>query len=143
MIRSEQPSSRATDQSASRHDVPSHRRSGSVASVIEDVVGCKWTLHILGQIRQGVMRPGALQRSVPGLTAKVLHQRLRKLVRYGLLEKHAYPERTLHVEYRLTPFGQRVNGILDQIETLERERDALVFESLPPEVGSGRRSTSS
>jgi DNA-binding HxlR family transcriptional regulator len=94
-----------------------------VASVIEDVVGCKWTLHILGRIRQGVVRPGALQRSVPGLTTKVLNQRLHKLVRYGLLEKEHYPERALHVEYHLTPFGQRINGILDQIDMLQCERD--------------------
>jgi DNA-binding HxlR family transcriptional regulator len=94
-----------------------------VASVIEDVVGCKWTLHILGHIRRGVVRPGALQRSVTGLTTKVLNQRLSKLVRYGVLERETYSERPLHVEYHLTTFGQRINVILDQIETLQRERD--------------------
>lgn len=98
-------------------------RNESVASIIEDVVGCKWTLHILGQIRHGVVRPGALQRSVAGLTTKVLNQRLRKLVGYGLLEKHALGTRSLHVEYHLTPFGQQIDAILEQIDALQHERD--------------------
>jgi DNA-binding HxlR family transcriptional regulator len=119
----------ASNRSASSQTVQSDRDGESVASVIEDVVGCKWTLHILGQIRQGVVRPGALQRSVAGLTTKVLNQRLSKLLRYGLLEKQTYPERPLHVEYHLTPFGQRLNRILDQIDELQRERDRRFSES--------------
>jgi DNA-binding HxlR family transcriptional regulator len=116
------------------------RGGGSVATVVEDVVGCKWTLHILERIRQGVVRPGALQRSAAGLSTKVMNQRLRKLVRYGVLEKHTYPGRILHVEYRLTPFGERITAILEQIETLQRERDEH-FES-QPERASGRRAQS-
>ena len=108
------------DHGAAPPNQPSTARE-SVASVIEDILGCKWTLHILGQIRHGVIRPGALQRNVPGLTTKVMNERLRKLVRHGLLEKRAYPERPLRVEYRLTPFGRRTTRILDQIEALDRE----------------------
>ena len=64
----------------------------TVAEIFEKCLGCKWTLHVLGQVRQGVLRPGALERSAAGLTAKVLNERLVKLTRYGILEKHSYPE---------------------------------------------------
>jgi DNA-binding HxlR family transcriptional regulator len=93
----------------------------TVARMVEDVVGCKWSLSVIHLVRSGVSRPGAMERSVPGLTTKVLNERLRKLVRYGIVERIAYPEVPPRVEYRLTPFGERFGRILDQIEELQAE----------------------
>ncbi|MCZ7563890.1 MAG: winged helix-turn-helix transcriptional regulator [Burkholderiales bacterium] len=53
--------------------------------MVEDIVGCKWSLTVLGLVRDGVVRPGAMEHAVPGLSAKVLNERLRKLVRFGIL----------------------------------------------------------
>ena len=72
-------------------------------------------------IRQGTCRPGVMERSVKGLTTKVLNERLRKLVSYGLLERHAYAEVPPRVEYKLTEFGRKFVRILDGIEELEAE----------------------
>ncbi len=90
--------------------------------MVEDIVGCKWSLTVLALIAQGVARPGAMQRAVEGLTAKVLNERLRKLARYGLIEREAFPEVPPRVEYRLTELGRRFNRILDEIAALEAER---------------------
>jgi DNA-binding HxlR family transcriptional regulator len=98
----------------------------SVAFIIENCVGCKWTLHILAQVRAGVCRPGQLERSAEGLTAKVLSERLQKLTRFGILEKRSFPEIPPRVEYSLTPFGERLMDILDQVELLQRERKGSV-----------------
>lgn len=89
--------------------------------MVEDVVGCKWSLTVLGLVREGVRRPGAMEHAVPGLSAKVLNERLRKLTRYGILEKRSYPEIPPRVEYSLTAFGERFAGILDQIRRLDDE----------------------
>lgn len=89
--------------------------------ILESCVGCKWATRILGQIRAGVARPGALQRSLRGLTTKVMNERLQKLVRFGILEKQIFAESPPRVEYRLTPFGDRFLSILDQLEALRRE----------------------
>ena len=89
--------------------------------MVEDVVGCKWSLSVIGLVRTGVSRPGAMERSVSGLTTKVLNERLRKLIRYGIVERIAYPEVPPRVEYRLTEFGERFSGILDQIEALQSD----------------------
>ncbi len=94
----------------------------SVPRMVEDIVGCKWSLTVLDLVRRGVNRPGAMEHAVEGLTAKVLNERLRKLVRFGILEKTSYPEIPPRVEYRLTDFGRRFSGILDQIAALEQER---------------------
>ncbi|MGH9631665.1 MAG: winged helix-turn-helix transcriptional regulator [Bryobacteraceae bacterium] len=89
--------------------------------MVEDVVGCKWSLAILGVVQTGVNRPGAIERCVPGLTTKVLNERLRKFVRYGILTRIAFPEVPPRVEYRMTPFGKRFIRILDMIEQLQNE----------------------
>ena len=100
------------------------RTPPSIRRIVEDDVGCKWTLHVLAQVRGGVNRPGALVRTAPGLTAKVLNERLSKLVRYGVLEKQSFPEVPPRVEYRLTPLGERLNGVLDAIAGLQDDVDA-------------------
>jgi DNA-binding HxlR family transcriptional regulator len=93
-----------------------------VAGMVEDIVGCKWSLTVLQLISTGVSRPGAMQRQVQGLTAKVLNERLRKLARFGIIEREVFAEVPPRVEYRLSGFGQRFNALLDQIAELERER---------------------
>ncbi len=89
--------------------------------MVEDVLGCKWTLRVIGEIRSGVQRPGALERQIRGISTKVLNERLRKLVRFGVIERRAYAELPPRVEYRLTPFGRRFARVLDAVDQLESE----------------------
>jgi DNA-binding HxlR family transcriptional regulator len=95
----------------------------SVARMVEDIVGCKWSLAVLGAIRRSILRPGAIERSIAGISTKVLNERLAKMLRYGLLVKQIYPEVPPRVEYRLTPFGERFVALLDQIEALQAQVD--------------------
>ncbi len=92
-----------------------------VAEVVEAVFGCKWSLRILGLIRKGVCRPGAIERELAGLTTKVQNYYFRRMVILGILERIVYPEVPPHVEYRLTDFGLRFIPILDAIEELQHE----------------------
>ena len=89
--------------------------------MVEDIVGCKWSLAVLGMVRGGVRRPGAMERAIEGLSKKVLNERLRKLVRFGILEKRSFPEVPPRVEYRLTRFGERFSSLMDGVEKLENE----------------------
>jgi DNA-binding HxlR family transcriptional regulator len=94
-----------------------------VSRMVEDIVGCKWSLAVLGAVRGGVCRPGAMEHAIDGLSKKVLNERLAKLVRFGILDKQAYAEMPPRVEYRLTAFGDRFCGLLDGIDALQREID--------------------
>jgi DNA-binding HxlR family transcriptional regulator len=89
--------------------------------MVEDIVGCKWSLAVLGRIRAGVARPGAMEHALPGLSKKVLNERLRKLVRFGIVERRAFAELPPRVEYRLTPFGTKFSDLLDGVERLQQE----------------------
>ncbi|MEO0801650.1 MAG: helix-turn-helix domain-containing protein [Cyanobacteria bacterium J06642_2] len=89
--------------------------------IAEDVLGCKWMLTILDLLQRGVCRPGTMQRSVDGLTTKVMNERLKKLVSYRLIKRHAYPEVPPRVEYELTARGHKFLQILEAIAELDRE----------------------
>jgi len=93
----------------------------TVGQMIESVVGCKWSLTVVGLIQKGVNRPGKMEHAIEGLSAKVLNERLRKLLHFGVIEKRVFAETPPRVEYYLTDFGLRFAGILDSIHALENE----------------------
>lgn len=91
----------------------------SVKFMVEDVVGCKWSLSVLDMIEQGINRPGMMTREEEGLSTKVLNERLKKLIRYNVLEKIEYKEIPPRVEYQFTEFGQKFLKIIKDIRDLE------------------------
>jgi DNA-binding HxlR family transcriptional regulator len=93
----------------------------SVAAMVESIIGCKWSLHVLACIRNGVNRPGAIERSAEGLSAKVLSERLDKLVRFGIVEKRSFPQVPPRVEYSFTSFGEKFLRLIDEVELLEAD----------------------
>ncbi|MCC7547779.1 MAG: helix-turn-helix transcriptional regulator [Burkholderiales bacterium] len=96
----------------------------SVAEMVEDVVGCKWSMRVLALVESGISRPGAMERAVEGLSAKVLNERLSKLTRYGVLSKTVYPEVPPRVEYSLTEFGRSFSTVLEEIKRLQASLEA-------------------
>jgi DNA-binding HxlR family transcriptional regulator len=90
---------------------------------LEDVVGCKWSAAVLAAISRDVTRPGQLERFIPGISTKVLNERLRKLLDYGLISRREFPDKVKRVEYALTPTGRELSGIIDRIRDLD-ERHA-------------------
>ena len=113
---------------AGRHPSIAHdmdKRMHDPAGDIQDILKCKWALRILGEIAAGSTRPSTIERSVPGLSHKVLHERLNKLARLAVVERVELAAKAQAVSYRLTPYGQELGGILDQIRRLgERYRPA-------------------
>src|SRR5262245_7003085 len=109
-----------------------------VAATVEAVFGCKWSLRILELIRQGVCRPGAIERALEGLTPKVQTYYFRRMVTLGILERVVYPEIPPRVEYRLTDFGLHFMPILDSIAELQRHLEGLA-ENKPGTAGKATR----
>ena len=85
--------------------------SRRVDELLECVLGCRWTIAVLRAVSDGVARPGALERHVQGISAKVLADRLRRFTRAGILERVQFAEIPPRVEYRLTPFGKKFTRV--------------------------------
>ncbi len=92
--------------------------------MLESVVGCKWSVRVLEILARGRSRPSQILRECPGLSAKVMNERLRKLMRYGIVERSVYGEKPpVRVEYALTPFGRRFIEIVEAVRRLQEEID--------------------
>ncbi|MCC6194441.1 MAG: helix-turn-helix transcriptional regulator [Burkholderiales bacterium] len=95
-----------------------------VASMVESIVGCKWSVSLLRLAADGTSRPSALQRACPGLSAKVMNERLRKMVRFGIMRRTVAGDKPpVEVDYLLTPFGQRFIELLDDVRRLQQDVD--------------------
>ncbi|NJL09569.1 MAG: helix-turn-helix transcriptional regulator [Calothrix sp. SM1_7_51] len=77
------------------------------------VIGGRWKVLIIRELMTGVKRFGELQRSLYGITQKMLTQQLRELEEHGIINRQVYPEIPPKVEYSLTPLGQTLKPILD------------------------------
>ncbi len=91
--------------------------------MVESIIGCKWSLSVLKLLRNGVNRPGEMQRQVEGLTTKVVNERLVKLSRFGIIDKVIYPESPPPVEYLFTEFGKQFLEIVDVVEKVQQNLD--------------------
>lgn len=98
--------------------------SRRVDVLLEDVLGCRWTISVLRAVGNGINRPGALERHIEGISAKVLSDRLKNFTRTGIFERVQFPEIPPRVEYRLTPFGKKFLGLLKAVEQLQAELNA-------------------
>jgi len=96
-------------------------RSRKNYECLEQVIGCKWSVSVLMAVREGVDRPGALERHIAGISTKILSERLRKLTDYRLLRKEKFAELPPRTVYSLTSRGERLVEIIARIHALERE----------------------
>ncbi len=100
--------------------------------MVESIVGCKWSVRLLQLCAEGPKRPSALLRTCPGLSAKVMNERLRKMVRFGVLRRTVFGEKPpVEVEYQLTSFGRRFVRILEEVDRLQAELDRGRFRENP------------
>ena len=86
------------------------REKCSVARTIS-VIGDRWTLLILRDCFLRVRRFEEFERRL-GITRHVLADRLKKLVRAGVLERRLYQARPRRFEYRLTERGLDLHPVL-------------------------------
>lgn len=79
------------------------------------IVSGKWTLLLLRDLAAGRRRFGELQRSMAGISPRTLSQRLRALEEQGIVTRTSYAEMPPRVEYHLTPRGEALTPIIDEM----------------------------
>lgn len=82
-----------------------------------ELLSDKWTVLLLSALSGGTRRHAELQRTIQGISQKMLTQTLRSLERDGLVRRTVYPEVPPRVEYSLTPLGERLG---EPVEALRR-----------------------
>lgn len=79
------------------------------------LVGGKWKLLILRNLRGRPWRFNELQRDLEGISQKVLTDSLRQMMDDGLVYRQDYQELPPRVEYGLTDLGGEMLPILDAL----------------------------
>jgi DNA-binding HxlR family transcriptional regulator len=80
------------------------------------VLAEKWMLLVLMALKKNACRNAELKRQIEGISQRLLTQTLRRLERYGLIERRVICLKPLHVEYSLTALGNSLGQTLDQFE---------------------------
>lgn len=86
-----------------------------VATTVQ-LIGNKWKLLILRNLLVRPWRFNELQRSLSGISQKVLTDNLRSMERDGIIIRTVYPEVPPRVEYALSELGESIRPILDVME---------------------------
>ena len=79
------------------------------------LIGGKWKLLILRNLRTRPWRFNELQRDLDGISQKVLTDSLRQMIDDGFVYRHDYQELPPRVEYRLTDLGTNMLPIIDAL----------------------------
>ena len=90
------------------------------------LIGGKWKLLLLRNLRERPWRFNELQRSLEGISQKVLTESLRQMVDDGLAYRHDYHENPPRVEYGLTELGMQMLPIVNALEGFGRYYKSVV-----------------
>ncbi|MBQ7432825.1 MAG: helix-turn-helix transcriptional regulator [Lachnospiraceae bacterium] len=86
-----------------------------VATTVQ-LIGSKWKLLILRNLLTRPWRFNELQKSLTGISQKVLTDSLRSMEADGIITRTVYPEVPLKVEYALSELGETLRPILNAME---------------------------
>ncbi len=82
-----------------------------------ELIGRRWTGAIVRALLTGSNRFGEVLARVPGLSDRLLSERLRELENAGIVHRIVYPEVPVRIEYQLTEKGRELEGIVATISS--------------------------
>ena len=85
-----------------------------------ELIGRRWTGAIIFVLLQQTCRFATLRDAIPGITDRMLSERLQELEEEGIVERTVLPETPVRVEYSLTRKGK---GLAEAIESLSSWAD--------------------
>ena len=80
-----------------------------------DILGRRWTGLIIGVLTEGPLRFSELATHLQVISERELSERLKELVKDGIVERRVIPESPVQVEYRLTDKGAALEDVLTAV----------------------------
>lgn len=96
------------------------------------VIGGKWRLPVIIALAQGHRRFNAIQRSISGISSKVLANELKELELNGFIRRTVPDESTTLAEYELTGYSDTLQDVIESLSdwgTMHREHIRKNFKS--------------
>ncbi|MDQ3547285.1 MAG: helix-turn-helix transcriptional regulator [Chloroflexota bacterium] len=82
-----------------------------------ELIGRRWTGAILRALLAGATRYSDITHAVPGLSDRLLSERLRELEAEGIVTRTVFPEMPVRIEYQLTEKGKSLETVLVSVST--------------------------
>ncbi|WP_069659546.1 winged helix-turn-helix transcriptional regulator [Arcticibacter eurypsychrophilus] len=89
------------------------------------VIGGKWKLRVIVALREDNKRFNEIQRTVEGISARVLSSELKELEMNGFVKRIVHTQTPVVVEYELTHYADTLDDVLDSLRdwgTMHREK---------------------
>ena len=80
-----------------------------------ELIGRRWTGAILRALLAGRTRFSDIAGVVPGLSDRLLSERLKELEAEGIVVRTVFPETPVRIEYRLTAKGEALSEVIDAV----------------------------
>ncbi len=81
------------------------------------ILGKRWTALMLRALISGPRRFKEIKDYVPGLSDRLLSERLQELEEAGIVERRVLPQRPVLVEYALTAKGADLRQVVEALQT--------------------------
>jgi DNA-binding HxlR family transcriptional regulator len=89
-----------------------------------DLLGKRWSVSVVAiLVEHRTVRFNQLRDAVPGITPKLLSERLREMEAAGLVERHVIDSMPVLVEYRITEKGA---ALIEVVGALQRWADVYL-----------------
>ena len=98
----------------SRRPAATRRSPCPIAGAL-DLLGDKWTLLVVRDLFAGKKRYGEFAGGMEKIPTNLLAERLKRLEEAGLVRSSAYQDNPPRYEYRLTPTGDALRPVMQEI----------------------------
>ena len=105
-----------------------------------ELIGRRWTGAILMVLLQGTSRFTDIVQAVPGLSDRLLSERLKELEAEGIVQRTVHAETPVRIEYQLTPMGRDLSAVTGAVSCwAERWLPGSTQVEEPELVGAGQK----
>lgn len=80
-----------------------------------EIIGRRWTGAIVRAMLAGATRFSEISAAIPGLSDRLLSERLKELEAEGLVQRNVVPSTPVRVDYVLTPKGQDLGRVVHAV----------------------------
>lgn len=81
-----------------------------------ELIGKKWTGLIIRVLMGGPKRFKEIKQQIPGMSDRMLTERMKELEESGVLIRHVYPDIPVRIEYELSTKGKKLEPVIESIQ---------------------------
>lgn len=87
----------------------------SSLDVLLQLLERRWAMMIISRLCRRPLRFSELQRAIPGMSPKMMLDRLRDLEQHGIVERVTFPEDSSRLKYTLTSSGKQLRPAVNAL----------------------------